>query len=358
MSKRSKILSSILLILPVCTMSASSLAASNALPSDNPAAVTNRGQHEDHYDFLKIKDDSSNLTCPGLNPRQVSYQDFSGATLNLYAWPGSYTALLSRRGDLSRSVMASILRTTDKIYLFYQKSTGYTPALGKSFQGKATIADVPATCGAGCGYLGATGIELQSDYFDKLYNGVATRGEYDQPVFYEFGRNFWNLSSQLAYLPPDGADAVITGFAVFMRFKAVEAAGVRVSNFNGWSFPEFRARVKAMVDLYSADPTQTWDNTLRLNRPQANNPSNLGGTDLFASFVFRLARDYGGDRFVNRLWREAAKRPSATSTQDAVDNFFLAACAASNRNLTTLFTEKWRWPISPAAQSAAAGYPR
>lgn len=299
----------------------------------------------------------SEATRHPLQPVPVTYQDFSGAILNLYAWEGRHTVILSRDSNLSRSAVASILRTTDRIYLFYQRSTGYTPTLAKSYNGKLTIADVPATCGAGCAYLGATGIEIQSLYFDKLYTGVATNNTFDQVVFYEFGRNFWNLSSQLAYLPPDSPDAIITGFAVFMRFMAIDAAKVRGSDFNGWSLAEFRSRVEEMVDLYTADPTQTWDNTLRLNRPQANNPSNLGGTDLFASFVFRLARDYGGDAFVSRLWKAAARLPAATSTQDAVDNFFLAASAAANRNLTTLFTVTWRWPISPSAQALATKYP-
>ena len=292
-----------------------------------------------------------------LAPIPTTYQDFSGVLHNLYAWEGTYTTLLSRRNDLSPAVMATILNVTDRIYLFYQDSTGYTPQLAKHFNGKTTIADVPATCGAGCAYLGATGIELLSDYFDLLYNGVATNNVFDHVVFYEFGRNFWNLSPQLAYQAPDSPDAIITGFAVFMRYLALEATGVQGMDINGWTFADFRARVEAMIDLYLADPTQTWENTLRINTPQANNPSNLGATDLFASFLFRLRRDYGGDAFIERLWHEAAMRPAANTTQEAVDNFILAASAAANRNLPTLFTTTWRWPISQAAQDAAKAYP-
>jgi hypothetical protein len=112
-----------------------------------------------------------------------------------------------------------------------------------------------------------------------------------------------------------------------------------------------------MIDLYLADSSQTWNSTLLQGRAQANNPSALGATDLFASFVFRLRRDYGGDVFVNNIWKEAAKRPNAATTQDAVDNFFLAACAAAQTNLTHLFTVIWHWPISASAQAAAAMFP-
>jgi hypothetical protein len=293
-----------------------------------------------------------------LAPVPTTYQNFNGELLNLYAWEGSYTTLLSRRSDLSPTVMSAILAATDKAYLYYRNATGYKPALEKTFNGKTTIADVPATCGAGCAYLGATGIEILNDYFDMLYNGVATNNTYDQVVFYEFGRNFWSLSNQLAYLPPDNPDAIITGFAVFMRYLSMDAAGVQGSDINGWTFPEFRARVEGMIDLYLGDPTQTWENTLRINSPQANNPSNLGGTDLFASFLFRLRRDYGGEVFIERLWHEAALRPAANTTQEAVDNFFLAASAAANRNLAELFTATWRWPISAGAQATASAYPK
>ena len=105
----------------------------------------------------------------------------------------------------------------------------------------------------------------------------------------------------------------------------------------------------ALIDQYLADPSKTWDNTLRVNQGL---PGPYGATNLFASFVMRLKRDYGGDAFVAALWKEAAKRPNATSNQDAVDNFILAASAAAQLNLTGQF-DRWRWPISAAARHEA-----
>ena len=88
-----------------------------------------------------------------------------------------------------------------------------------------TITEIQRTCGAGCGYLGATGIELMPDYFRELYDGVAKHNEIDQALPYEFGRNFWFYSPQLGYHNGVDSSAVITGYAVFMRFLAVDAAG-------------------------------------------------------------------------------------------------------------------------------------
>jgi len=43
-------------------------------------------------------------------------------------------------------------------------------------------------------YLGYTGIELLDSTLDTLYDGVLDNGEYDQVVFYEFGRTRLSLS--------------------------------------------------------------------------------------------------------------------------------------------------------------------
>jgi hypothetical protein len=67
-------------------------------------------------------------------------------------------------------------------------------------------------------------------------------------------------------------------------------------------------------------------------------------------------RDYGGQPFVEKFWIRAGQLPAAGTTQNAVDNYFLAACHAANRNLTTVF-QQWRWPLSANALTAAQQYP-
>ena len=75
-----------------------------------------------------------------------------------------------------------------------------------------------------------------------------------------------------------------------------------------------------------------------------------------SSFLMKLKKTYG-DSFVNNFWKQAALRPAAATTQDAVDNFILAACAAANKNLTVQFTVAWRWPMSAPARTEALKYP-
>lgn len=277
------------------------------------------------------------------------YFSFNGPQLTLVAWDGTRVSLLTERADQDPVTMRNWLRALDSAYDFYAATAIRLPAPDRIRNGLLTIAQVPATCGAGCGLLGATGIEGQRDAWNEWYNTLNNSGKFDQTPFYELGRNFWLYSPQLAYRAPDSPDAVITGFAVFMRFEAMAAANVAGADFNGRSFTMFQQDVAALVDQYLADPSQNWNNTLRVNQGL---PGRYSASDLFASFVMRLKRNHGGDAFVQRLWIEAGLRQPATSTQEAVDNFILAASAAANANLTAEF-EAWRWPVSTAAKAEA-----
>lgn len=289
-----------------------------------------------------------------ISPYPQSYVDFNGVTLNLYAWKGNGVMILSRNNNLDRATMFKWLTAMEKTYAYYKSCTGMDPAVNPPtfIDSCTTIADVPATCGAGCGYLGATGIEMLSSYFDVMYNAINNNNQYDQEDFYEFGRNFWFYGPQLAYKTND---PITTGYAVFMRFMAMDAIGVNGAPFGSWTYATFETNVQNLIDTYLADPSLNWANTLGVGQGIAN--SHLGATDLFASFCFRLRRDYGGDTFVKNLWKNVALRPAANTTQDAVDNFVLAACATANKNLTSLFMNTWRWPVSANAQNEASKYP-
>jgi hypothetical protein len=287
---------------------------------------------------------------------EIEYRSFKREQVKRFLWMGEHVAFLTVRSDLDPKVMDKLTDTFDKVYEYYKEATGREPSGNRRYQGRLMIAEIRNTCGAGCGLLGAAGIELMPRCFAELYDGVARHDEYDQALPYEFGRNFWFYRRQIATIS-DKADAgyqdsVVTGYAVFMRFMALEAAGVELGAFRGKSGKEFRKCVEELVDLYVADPNCTWATTL--NRGEApKNALELNGTDLFASFCFRLARDRGGRDYVRQLWREVEKRPAAHSTQDSVDNFILAASSAAGENLTNLFTQTWRWPMSDHAKTTA-----
>jgi len=305
------------------------------------------------------------LACPSL-AEQMSYQSFNGNSYTMNVWQGRNISFLTPVGQtpdpnmtLDSNTMAKILNTVDSAYDYYYLATGKKPSVYSPYyhNGRDTIADVATTCGAGCGYLGYTGIELETGTFNVLYNGVKNTNRYDQTVFYELGRNFWHYDSKLdgGPSPSIGEYSFTTGYAVFMRFKSMEYTGCAGGPFGSWSFPTFRQNVINLVDQYVADPSLNFQNTLAVGAGVPG--SGLGGTDLFASFLFRLGRDYGGDSFFLNIWKEVNLRPNVSADQGAIDNFFLASCYTADHNLTNLFVNTWRWPISSQAQAEAYHIP-
>lgn len=292
----------------------------------------------------------STPTAIALNPEPTQYTSFRNEEFKLYAWKGENIAFLTRSKDLDRRVMRRLCQTFDIVYEYFVHATGRKPRPlpRTAHQGRGTIAEVANTCGAGCGYLGAVGIELMPQAFRTLYQGVRDRDEYDQVLFYEFGRNFWFYENKIEYKGADRRQIISTGYAVFMRFMAAEVAGVAGGPFAGRPWSEFRAEVERMVEYYLEDADLNWSNTLRIGRAPAN-PMNLGATDLFAGFLMRLQNEHGGLGFVRRLWHEVGRRPNAATTQDAVDNLVIAASIAAGVDLSGQFT-KWRWPVSDAAR--------
>ena len=286
-----------------------------------------------------------------LQPRPTSYETFSGTQLSLYAWVGTHVAILTPEAERDPAVMKRLLQVFDQAYEYYHHITGKEPEPDKIFEGRSIIAVVVETCGAGCGNVGFTGIELLKNTFEVLYSGVRDRNEFDQVVFYELGRNFWFFEEQVQYKKPDDQDSVPTGYAVLMRFLSMDNAGVRPGPFNGVKFSKFRSTVVGLVKRYEADRRLTWSNTLRVGKAP-DNSLRLGSTDLFASFLMRLTRAFGSE-FPARLWPAVATRPPARTTQEAIDNLVLAACAATSKNLTEIFAKRWRWPVSDTAKAEA-----
>jgi hypothetical protein len=280
----------------------------------------------------------------------VQYQAFDSRVYLLKPWFGRNISILSPPTEaLDTNVMARIIASLDKAWDFYAEATGQQPIQydPTTLYGRDVIAVVTNTCGAGCSYIGYTGTELLRQYFDILYNGVASSDQYDQVLFYEFGRNFWSYSSQLAYHSPD-VDPVVTGFAVYMRFCAMDAAGVAGGPFNDSSFTDFRTAVTNLMDTYVALRSLNWTNTFRVSHAPYNTLG-LGGTDFIASLLMRIGRDFGGPGFTFNFWKQVALLPAASTTQGAVDNFVLAASATVNQNLSRIFTTTWRFPVSTNA---------
>jgi hypothetical protein len=240
--------------------------------------------------------------------------------------------------------MATLVGKLDSAWTYYQTTTGYTPTPYYSLHGRTEIAEVASTScgGAACSWLGFTGIEILRSYFELFYNGVQRSAQYDQVPFYEFGRNFWHYTAQLAFpnVNPQVGEPVTTGFAVWMRFRSMTAVHVSGAPYNGIPFTTFRAQVAQLAQQYEADPTLTFAGTLEANR----SPGLYGGTDFWASLMMQLTSRHGGQKFVSGFFHYASSLPGALTTADAVTNWVKAASFAACVDLSPVFYDRWGFP--------------
>jgi serralysin len=271
----------------------------------------------------------------------VNYTAIDGHEETLVPWQGRHVTVLVEPGvTRDPRVMRKLVRTLDRAWSYYAATTGRVPAVAHSLNGRDEIAEVTSTCGAGCTYIGATGTEIQTYWFELLYRQIAENNLYDQVPFYELGRSFWFWSSELQFQAPD-QDPVVTGFAVWMRFRSMEAAHVQGAPFDGVTpFAEFASQIEALAGQYEADPSLTFAETLA----QAKSPGLYGATDFWASLMMQLAERHGGQKFVERFFHHAGDLPAASSTTEAVTNWVQDASYAACVDLSTVFYQRWGFP--------------
>lgn len=291
--------------------------------------------------------------CKAQTP--MTYITFYNDTLQLYKWEGANTMVLSGSQGLDNTTMTKWINAMDGAYNFYYNCTGRYPSCYASrtcFNKKSTIARVYNTCGAGCGLVGTTGIELAHDFFDRFFDSLKINNTYDHTPFYEFGRNYWFYGNKINY----GSADIGGGFAVFMQFMAMENMALKGAGYWGgqgtMSFQQLKDSTKNQFNLYMANTTLNWANTLAIG--QGIPGSMWTRADLFASFCFKLKELYG-DCWLKNVWRYAGLRPDAVITQNAVDNFIIASSQAAGVNLSTLF-QSWRWPVSDSAITYLSKY--
>ena len=289
--------------------------------------------------------------------QSFNYVSFQGESLRRYPYKGRNLVLLADDRHFDPETIDEILIILERAYDYYLRITGDIPQPSpeNNDNGLLPIAVVRDTCGAGCGTLGMNGIEIQPQYLDELYLAYQQSGTLHHLIFYELGRNFWNedLQQKLDY-HDDEHKVVAEGFALFMQFQAMQAADVNPAPFRGLPFQKYRDEIRHYLDRYLADPNLTWENTVQVyDFPEIADCDArqlcLSPANLLAAFWLDL-RDRYGENFTQRFFWEVQRLPTTQTTQDAVDNFVLAASAGADRNLSDLFSNTWRWPLSAQAR--------
>jgi hypothetical protein len=276
----------------------------------------------------------------------------------LLPWTGSNVVFLTTNGTYDAVLMSHWVRRLDQAWTLYADLMGARPGPFKQLDGRAIIAAVPGaefTCGAGCGYVGASGIELAM-FYDWNYPALrANSNAMPHYVFYEMGRNFFTLGDRLS--------AFTTGFAVFMRYVCMDTLGCTDED------APTRRTIEAVERLIRTGDMpflKTFTNADGLSEKEPRvkdatgrwvSPSDQPVT--YASAMLRLRREHGGNDWVRRCYHALAQCPPVpeNTREGALAqswNWLVAASVAARKDLSPVFVEDWRLPLSTETRKELA----
>lgn len=268
-----------------------------------------------------------------------------------FAHEGEHIALLTMDNHDS-TTMAKVSQGFDDIYEFYQSNSGYTPWTHINYFGKLSIAEVESRwtmCGPGgygCGFIGATGIEIISDGLSSSNNGLISLVENDNlwsmTLAYELGRNFMppSIANKMKFGDQEIGN-ITTGFAIYMGHTSVEKTGKVIT-------PEqvsVRNDIELIVDIIEQDANLNFANTFLNPQVSINaNGRNLGAADMMASVMWHFENKYGAAVYQN-FWKEmSAIDAPINSINDAANGFAVAMSLAVGEDVSAEFSSKWGWP--------------
>lgn len=274
-----------------------------------------------------------------------------GVPLRMLTWSGKEVVFLTlpdRKYDGQQ--MRRWVERLDGGWRVYRELVGEDPRPLKIWDDKPVIAAVPDprfTCGAGCGYVGHTGIELALFYDHDLPRLGANPAAMPHYVFYEMGRNF--------YVFGDRHSCFTTGFAVFMRYVCMDALELEDEDR---ATRETIEKAEGLVAAGELSFLRAFTNAGGLDEKEPRCKDAEGQpihpTDqpvVYASAMLHLQRTLGGNDWLKRFYEELRRFPEAPpDTQEGALQqgraWYAAASLAAERDLRADFVGRWRLPLT------------
>lgn len=295
--------------------------------------------------------------APGepLNYRPLALQpekwDQHKVNPTMIPWKGRNVVFLTAPGEYDPHLMSIWIERLDAGWQTFLEITRRAPKPHKQLEGKATIAAPPnpnLSCGVGCGFIGATGIELGKFYTDDLPSLKKDPQSMPHYAYYEMGRNFYTFE--------DRHSCFITGFAVLMRYVCMDALKCHDTDL------ETRRTIESVEAFHRKSSTPFIDfftgagnipeHVHRLKLPDGTTIQPSDQPVTYASAMLRLHRELGGNPWLERFFTQLAqcpeakpKKPVGALTQSW--HWFVCASIAAQRNLAPIFCDEWRLPLSP-----------
>jgi hypothetical protein len=267
----------------------------------------------------------------------------------MFPWVGENVAFLTITDGFDPKVMTQFVGSLDQGWATYLKFTGKAPAPNKQVQGKPVIAAIPngnLTCGAGCGYVGSTGIEAHGFYSTTYKDLQKNPKAIPHLYFYEMGRNFFTFGRKHS--------CFTTGFAVFMRYVCIDTMNVVDHD------KRTRETINRAIDQYSESDLgflKTFTNAHGLSEKQ--NRLKTSPTDqpvMYASAMLHLWKSLGDDWLSAYYENIHTLPPFPDNTREGSLSqslgWYLAASVAAQKDLAEIFVKKWRLPLTDQEKKA------
>lgn len=273
---------------------------------------------------------------------RVQYQAFDGAVYTLNRFPGRHVALLLPdswlgEGKLAPDRIRTFVDRSDLLYESFKGLIGQEPGPA----GRLLTIAVVRTCGFGCGYVGAKGIEISPDAGAlSLIQPDLAAGLAPGVVAHEMAHNFDLWNARLGYWG-DFAHAWTRFFDhyifVYDRQGRVEEGPDEV----------LRRLERETFGAYIAAPSLSWKSCAR-------DGVCVGRNDAWAGTLWRLARLHGAQAvrgYARFLAGYAGLEPGTPEEKNDLHVEAMAAGAAADLGC---YVDAWRWQASPASRDRMA----
>ncbi|MDB5105946.1 MAG: hypothetical protein JWP91_3635 [Fibrobacteres bacterium] len=274
-----------------------------------------------------------------------SYAAWKGPALPMRQFNGRYTALVLRQADLDAVGIARVRKIIDEqdiVYEAYRTLVGVEPAGAGLLQ----VAIIDSTCGAGCGWIGSKGIELNRD--------VLYLPDYLFFVIHEMGHNYDNYSGIL-YSGPDIQHSWTMFFDNYVKLYL----GL---SFEGMNAPDFfRWRMRKVFEPYETFAGASWSRCISAGDCDPDGIVDQTGVAMGGQggLVMRIVELYGSAAItpwlanVRTLLSQRASPPVSDLDKE---EFFAESLAMTLKADLSCFFDQLNWPVGSALRGRLARY--
>ena len=284
----------------------------------------------------------------------ATYHAFDGTAYALTRYTGRFVDLLLPAGwidgdGLDDAARRLLLDRADFVYQHSSELMGREPA----GDGRLEIAVVSATCGYGCGNIGAKGVEVvSSDTARTEVRGDLAAGVLPRILVHEMAHNFDLLGRDLW----QGAPSTFDSHAWTTFFEPYLEVYTRMGSTTASPGDVQKSSTDSTFGAYFGDAAASWQ---RCVAEEACAAEDVTANAAWGGVTNRFAQLHGPQAargFLAALSRLRGERGAPQTLQDKADLHFEAMADGAGTNLAC-YADAWRWSISAALRVRLAALP-